>query len=498
MRGGKLLFVFGLILTLLVPGAFFQWIGRSLILLVAFAKLYSVLSRKFISLRRDSNDTLAYRSENLEISTTAQNLMPLPVPAFLVADEPASLKTADVDRKVFSLLAGSGRLARLSYHVKGQARGKYFVGPLTVFSSDPLGFFPWWRVWHDSCAVTILPQILPLSLLFSDGVPLGELATSNPMYEDPGRLRSFREYSPGDDPRRIQWKISAKSGHLQVANYFPTISVPALILVNLNPADYAGKRVSSHSERAIIAAASAVQHWSETDAPFALVSNGYEPAARVPDAVGRPAASARAVAGSSRARGPGAAPTLETPGAQSGARSPAQAGGKAADSQAAAQVGSQAGATQATAQAGGQSAAQPTTQAAAQSAAVFPPEIRKFAFGKGRPHAALLLRHLAVLSRPDNGLPAATTELLAAGAELVPGPGCVVVYIGPGLTPEAYEEARVLFSGQKIEFWILDEQVADDGRIRSLSAAAAGSRDSRRSRFRAVREFGDEVFGNVQ
>src|SRR5690606_26023863 len=108
----------------------------------------------------------------------------------------------------------------------------------------------------------------------------------------------------------------------------------------------------------------------------------------------------------------------------------------------------QSGATQATAQAGGQSAAQPTTQAAAQSAAVFPPEIRKFAFGKGRPHAALLLRHLAVLSRPDNGLPAATTELLAAGAELVPGPGCVVVYIGPGLTPEAYEEARVLFSGQ--------------------------------------------------
>ena len=70
------------------------------------------------------------------------------------------------------------------------------------------------------------------------GIPLGTLVTSNPLYEDLTRSRSIRDYQRGDEPRRINWKVSARTGNLMVNEFESTISYPLMVFLNLAPEEY--------------------------------------------------------------------------------------------------------------------------------------------------------------------------------------------------------------------------------------------------------------------
>jgi hypothetical protein len=97
----------------------------------------------------------------------------------------------------------------------------------------------------------------------SGGIPLGNMLSANPVYEDITRYRSLRPYSPGDEPRRINWKVSAhvsgdiqtQSGGLLVNEYETTASYPLMIFLNLDSNEYPLKKRALFMERAIEAAA---------------------------------------------------------------------------------------------------------------------------------------------------------------------------------------------------------------------------------------------------
>ena len=272
MRGGTALFIFSGVILLIIPVPILQWFARSLLLLVGLSWIYSFLQRRYVWIDREREEVLMYRHASTQVSVLLTNYLPLPVPGVLVSDEPGALISDNRDRAILQL--SPGQRSRLSYTVKAHERGRYRLGPLTIQSADPLGFFPWERVLGLPGSVIVFPKVYPLHLLLERGSPTGPISTTNPLYEDPSRLRSFHEYQPGDDPRRIQWKISARTGVIHVSEYLASLSVPGIVLLNLNSNDYSGKRDFHHSERAIEAAASAIQHWSDIGEQFALITNG--------------------------------------------------------------------------------------------------------------------------------------------------------------------------------------------------------------------------------
>ena len=103
------------------------------------------------------------------------------------------------------------------------------------------------------------------------------IAVLNRLYEDVSRFRSLREYQPGDELRRINWKVSARLGKLHTTEYNPSLYFPILVLLNLCAPDYPLEGRYPHMERAIELAGSLVAYFPGLKQQVGLIA-----AARIP------------------------------------------------------------------------------------------------------------------------------------------------------------------------------------------------------------------------
>ncbi|NCN04011.1 MAG: DUF58 domain-containing protein [Spirochaetales bacterium] len=275
MRTGFFLVFVSTLILFFIPIPSLQWIARSTLVLVGISYGYSKLIQKYLWVERGQETFYLYPRKTGEVTLVLTNYLPLPVPGVLLADEPGGLFSDGRERQILSLSPGEKRT--LEYSLTPQDRGLSVLGPVTLLGSDPLGFFPWQKTLPLRTPVLVFPPIKPLAYLLSQGTPGGPVESTNPLHSDPNLVRSYREYQPGDDPRLISWKMSARTEHFQVAQFLQTLSAPGVILLNLSSKTYAGRRDFHHSERAIEAAASAVHFWIGLGESCALITNGTFP-----------------------------------------------------------------------------------------------------------------------------------------------------------------------------------------------------------------------------
>jgi uncharacterized protein (DUF58 family) len=128
--------------------------------------------------------------------------------------------------------------------------------------------------------LTVYPKIVPLAHLgLPSKSPFGSLKTHKIIYEDPSRIVGVRDYVPGDSLRKINWKVSAALGKLQVRKFEPAITLDTLIFLNLNLEEYDLAYADGATELAITVAASIANHLAGLRQPVGLISNGHDPAA---------------------------------------------------------------------------------------------------------------------------------------------------------------------------------------------------------------------------
>ena len=126
----------------------------------------------------------------------------------------------------------AGKSIQTSYRHIARSRGLTTFGPITGEVVDPLGLSTKTRTLGPATEVVVLPRIVPLELPDIDSgsgelvEALRRLATRQPPSLE---FRAIREYAPGDDPRRINWKASAKRDDL-VVNDFETESTVDLCI----------------------------------------------------------------------------------------------------------------------------------------------------------------------------------------------------------------------------------------------------------------------------
>ncbi len=111
-------------------------------------------------------------------------------------------------RTVYELLPGTGVSNRTTLVCR--YRGEYEIGVRTVTVMDYLRLFPVTFRNRETLRVTVMPQLE----ILRDVSCLEELRASardsHAAASEPDAL--VREYVPGDDPRTIHWKATAKSG----------------------------------------------------------------------------------------------------------------------------------------------------------------------------------------------------------------------------------------------------------------------------------------------
>jgi uncharacterized protein (DUF58 family) len=171
----------------------------------------------------------------------------------------------------------------LAYEAESHERGEYTVGPVELKGADPLGMFRWRKRVAAPVRVTVYPAVYALQLAPATGLPAGNLKVTSRIYEDVTNFRSVREYVPGDELRRINWKVSARLGRLFAMEYMPSIYFPVLVVANLTDADYPVSHKQQLIERVIEVAASLVFHFVGIKQEVGLVTTG-----KLPDRPGFP------------------------------------------------------------------------------------------------------------------------------------------------------------------------------------------------------------------
>jgi uncharacterized protein (DUF58 family) len=167
---------------------------------------------------------------------------------------------------------------KVQYRLMAHRRGYYRIGPLSASTGDLLGLYKDQRRSDEGGTLTVYPQIVPLRhVKLPSQSPLGALRHTQPIYEDPARIRSKRDYQVGDSLRRVDWKTSAAAGRLQVKQFEPSIALETTIFLNLHAPEYPQRYRLDTTELAVVVAASLANWISSQKESVGLITNGMDP-----------------------------------------------------------------------------------------------------------------------------------------------------------------------------------------------------------------------------
>jgi len=262
---GQKFFIWGIVILVIIflftPLALVQFLCLFFLFILIGSRFYSEYLVRNIRVTRGDSDLRVFKHEWVKVELKIENRGLFPAFMLVAGDLPGKLH-------IFKMSKTFCTLARRSWTLLGWEgyctdRGVFNVGPAIVRGSDPLGLFPFRLTAKERTKIFVYPIFRSISIKSSGGIPLGNMISANPLFEDITRSRSLRPYNPGDEPRRINWKISAHvsgltrtgSGSLLVNEYDATASYPLMIFLNINKNEYPVKKQKEYIERAIEAAA---------------------------------------------------------------------------------------------------------------------------------------------------------------------------------------------------------------------------------------------------
>ncbi len=162
----------------------------------------------------------------------------------------------------------AGRSVSVPYRLPTNRRGTLRVGPLAIERRDPLGLWHSHRPVGDAVTLLVQPHVIALHPR-----PSGRARhLDGPVSENAPRgtqtFHSLREYTPGDDIRRIHWRSTARTGMLMVQDHVDTSEPSTVVVLDLRAGHYDGERF----EDAVDVAASIVAASQEKGFPVRLVT----------------------------------------------------------------------------------------------------------------------------------------------------------------------------------------------------------------------------------
>jgi uncharacterized protein (DUF58 family) len=189
-----------------------------------------------------------------------RNRSRLPSVPFVAADR--------VDARAVELgigaLAGGGRRV-VHYPVPTEHRGRITLGPLTVERRDPIGLFRRAQPITADSLLWVHPRVHPAVPL-----PVGLVLDYEGNSSANARLgtvtfASLRDYVRGDDPRRIHWRSTARTGRLIVREHIDTTEPTTTVVL-----DNAAALSAAAFEEAVEVAASVVHAVQSVGRPAVL------------------------------------------------------------------------------------------------------------------------------------------------------------------------------------------------------------------------------------
>ena len=190
------------------------------------------------------------------------------VPSFSLHLEEADPASGALQRH-YLLRLGPGESSTRMYPLVFPRRGLHRLPGYRLWTRFPFGLFTKATRLRESAEVLVLPAIYPL-LGAAAGSPWGAGERPQPRRGQGAELHALRDFRPGDDPRLIHWKSTARLGRL-ILRELEDEEASRLRLVLVDPSPGA---TEDAVERDISLAASLAAHW---------VGRGHEVQLVLPD-----------------------------------------------------------------------------------------------------------------------------------------------------------------------------------------------------------------------
>lgn len=252
-----------------------------------FSYLYVHLASKRVTVARELT-LRAYEEDVLPVTLALRYAGLLPLYLLQIQDW-CPLEAVPGKTLLVPEVPGRGKALRVQYAAKcDRGRGRFTIGPIRVTVTDPLGLFQKTRVLAQLSEIVVYPKTFAIRDLGIRGLQSTSLvSTASPLRV--GQTPLFygtREYQPGDNPRWIHWRASARWGRLVLKEFESPSNIELTCFLDLDRGTMAGLGRGSNVERAISIAASAAEFAESRGHPFQLVADGEE-AVFLPPRVGR-------------------------------------------------------------------------------------------------------------------------------------------------------------------------------------------------------------------
>jgi uncharacterized protein (DUF58 family) len=205
------------------------WAGAVLVLIAAVALLGR--SRLVISMSLPQSRVVV--GESAAVTITATNPARLPSVATTV-ELPVGTGLVDV---VVPAVAPRGTHEQ-RVPVPTTRRGVLDVGPVTGVRADPVGLVRRELVWTAREQVVVHPRTIAIPSTSTGLVRDLEGQATTDLSPADIAFHAIREYTPGDDPRTIHWKSTAKTGAFMVRQFEDTRRSHLVVALGVSRAEY--------------------------------------------------------------------------------------------------------------------------------------------------------------------------------------------------------------------------------------------------------------------
>lgn len=167
-----------------------------------------------------------------------------------------------------SMVLPKETVAVFSYSVRPLLPGCYSFREVEARAFGPLGLFMTQKRVLSPTSITVLPHYGGVGIPLRSMGRLWGLVIRGKAVGGMYDLADFREYSPGDDHRKIVWKAYARTGKLYVREDFGEVTSRVLVLLDVRPWDWSmGEPPNTLASVELRTLRSIVQHLAKYGVP---------------------------------------------------------------------------------------------------------------------------------------------------------------------------------------------------------------------------------------
>lgn len=206
-----------LLIGLFTGRAFFFNLAYLFFALLGISFLWAWMSARWITLNRKTRARRAQVGRNLDEVFTVFNRSILPKLWLEIRD--FSTLPGHNASQIVPALAGR-KSYRWYIETPCLVRGEFELGPVTLMSGDPFGFFLSPRRINATSKIIVYPQTVPINHI---QLPIGQISGGDAQRRRAHNITTnaagVREYVPGDSFNRIHWSSTARKDRLIVKEF---------------------------------------------------------------------------------------------------------------------------------------------------------------------------------------------------------------------------------------------------------------------------------------